>query len=52
MGGDSGEHTGSHPGVIMIGGGTDHGDLMAQLLEVREMLKGGQVGMSCTNKNQ
>ena len=49
---DSGEHAGSHARVIMIGGGTDQSDLMAQILEVGEILKGGQMGMSSTNKNQ
>ncbi len=49
---DSREHAGSHPRVIMIGRGTDYSDLMAQFLEVGEILKGGQMGMSCTNKNQ
>ncbi len=49
---DSGEHAGSHARVIMIGGGTDQSDLMAQFLEVGEILKGGQMGMSPTDKNQ
>jgi hypothetical protein len=36
----------------MIRGGTDQSDLMAELLELGEVLKRGQMGVPPTDKNQ
>jgi len=47
---DSGENAGSHASVT-IEGGTDRSDLIAQFLELGEILKGGHMGICSANKN-